>query len=95
MDELSNFKNHLVFDSKFKPQAVNTLDKSLKDFSPEDDKALCGHCFFGGNTNVPILKKISKPHSKRKTPRSNPGKIKKKDTAQYSRKNQKSKTFKK
>lgn len=80
MDELSNFKNHLVFDSKFKPQAVNTLDKSLKDFSPEDDKALCGHCFFGGNTNVPILKNISKPPSKRKTPRSTPGKIKKSKT---------------
>ena len=77
MDELSNFKNHLVFDSKFKPQAVNTLDKSLKDFSPEDDKALCGHCFFGGNAKVPILNNISKTPSKRKTPRSTPGKIRK------------------
>ena len=77
MDELSNFKNHIVFDSEFKPQAVNTLDKSLKDFSPEDDKALCGHCFFGGNAKVPILNNISKTPSKRKTSRSTPGKIRK------------------
>lgn len=81
MKELSNFKNHLVFDSKYKSPSVNTLDKSLEDYNHEDDKALCKHCFFGGSSKVPILDNISerKMPSKRKTPRSTlaPGKNKK------------------
>jgi len=81
MKELSNFKNHLVFDSKFKSSTVNTLVKSLEDYNHEDDKALCRHCFFGGNSKVPFLKNIVSMPSKRKTPRNkNRAKIKKSKT---------------
>ena len=72
MKELSNFKNHLAFDSKYKTPNVNTLDKILEDYNDEDDTALCKHCFFGGSAKVPILDNIPKKKmpSKRKTPRS-------------------------
>ena len=80
MTNLTDFKNHPVFDCVFKAPRVNTLHDLVVDFDVVDDTKLCSHCFYDSKKTT-FLNGINKAknRTRTKTPSKQHSKIKNKN----------------